>query len=405
MLQRLKNLIASLRTENRVYLDHAAAPIPDRRIITMRNVAEKFFGNPGSVHEEGRRAKASLEEARAGVAEVLSVKKDEILFTSGGTESNNLAILGFARHLKREQGSLTNFHFITSAIEHPSVLECFKEIELEGGKVTYLSPDPEGYIPVPTLVDAITDKTVFVSLGYVHGEIGVVLPIRALARAAREKKASLTEVPLIIHTDASQASLYFDLTPHTLSVDLMTLDAMKARGPKGTGVLFKKHSVRLRPILLGGGQEFELRAGTENVGAAHASWHALRFAREGRKERHAQVSRIQEYCFAKIRAEFPQSIVNGGLRDRTPANINISILGIDAEYAVVILDGYGIASGTRSACMSPDGGGSDVVRIISGDDRRAQSSLRFTIGPETTRSDIDRMIGALKNAVREASKV
>lgn len=402
LLARFRNVLSPRK--RRLYFDHASAPIPLSEFALARNAAEHLFGNPSAVHEEGRAAKKILEEARGDIARVLAVKHDEIVFTSGGTESNNLAILGFARAEKRVRGSLEDVQFITTTIEHPSVLLCFKELENEGAYVTYVRPDSQGRIHPEALTSVVCKKRVFVSIGYINGEIGVEQDIRSLSRALREHMHTLGEGIAVFHTDASQAPLYFDCTIHTLGVDLATFDAMKMRGPKGIGFLVKGHTVRLKPILLGGGQEMELRAGTEHVGAAHACALALKRAVSLRKERYAHVLEIWEYAQKKLTKAIPGIVINGNMKHHSPSILNISIPGIDAEYCVVILDTIGIASGTRSACLPFDGGGSSVVREISGDQERAESALRFSFGEDVTSNDIDQLISGLRRALPKARK-
>lgn len=398
------SLIRDTESSSRLYLDHASAPIPDLRVYEIMRAYEQFFGNPGASHEEGRIAKEKLEEARSLTGKVLGVKKDEIIFTSGGTESNNIAITGLVRGLERAGHSLSSLHAVTLLTEHPSVLECFRALEQEGLSVTYLSVSTAGIIEERVLVDAIRENTVLVSVVYVHGEIGVVQPLRNLSQAVREKKKELSTHPIYIHTDASQAGLYFDITPHTLGVDLMTFDAMKMRGPKGSGALFAKLMTPLAPVMLGGGQERGVRSGTEDVVRAHGFRAALEFAVLGRKERAVSVSEVRDYGIKNLLLAFEGAEINGHVERRSPNNISIVLPGVDAEYAAVILDTLGIACSTRSACFGGDGGGSEVIFALTGDREKATSTLRFTLGEETTRADMDRLVVALQKASVQAKK-
>lgn len=389
---------------SRIYLDHASAPIPDERIFEVMHSYEKYFANPGASHEEGRLAKEKLEEARMLIGRALGVKKDEIIFTSGGTEANNLGIVGLIRGLQSKGHALQEMHAVTSRTEHPSVLECFRLLEQEGLSVTYMEVNTFGLLEVEPVLDILKANTVLVSFAYVNSEIGVVQPIRALALAMRKKKADLGGLPLYIHTDASQAPMYFDVTPHTLAVDLMTIDALKMRGPKGSGALFARLMTPLHQVVVGGGQERGLRPGTESVVGAHGLRASLEFAIKDRKERVEKVTVIQDYAIDRIIETIEGAVLNGHRSHRSPNNVSVSIKGIDSEYAAVILDTLGISCSTRSACLGDDGGGSDVVRALSNDPDRAVSTLRFTLGEETSKADIDHLVEALKKASDLAKK-
>lgn len=391
-----------LNNSRRVYLDHASAPPPDPRVYAAMHSVENIFANPGASHREGREAREKLDEARSHVGRLLGVKKDEIIFTSGGTEANNLAIIGLVRGLEKKGHPLSSVHLVTSPIEHPSVLECFEELRNQGVAVSYISIGTDGLVSKEALESVIKKNTVLVSLAYVNSEIGVVQPIRALFHSVRKRKQELGGLSVFMHTDASQAPMYFDITPHTLGADLMTIDALKMRGPKGSGVLFARFMTPLSPVLLGGGQEKGLRPGTEDVVRAQGLSLALDFAISGRRMRAKAVRDVRDYALERILKEVPGTVLNGHKKERSPNNINISISGVDGEYAAVILDTLGVACSTRSACLGTDGSGSDVIRALYPMGDRATSALRFTLGEETTRMDIDTLVIALKRAAVEA---
>ncbi len=387
----------------RVYLDHASAPIPDRRVLDSMHRLEHVFGNPSAAHAEGRAAKELLASARAAIGSLLAVKKDEIIFTSGGTESNNIALRGLVRGLHRAGTAYADMHLITGAIEHPSVAEVINECRSLGVSVTVLPVNADGHISIPDAVNAVNGKSTIVTLAYVNGEIGVVEPIRKIVTALRDKKREIGG-SIYIHTDASQAGMYLDLTAHTLGVDLMTLDALKLRGPKGSGALFAKLMTPLAPITFGGGQERGVRPGTESLVLAHGLAEALRHAVSERRVRAQNVEALRDYALNAIEREFPQVVVNGDRKNRCPNNIHISFPGVDGEYLATLLDTHGIACSTRSACLGADGTGSSVVRELGKSESLALGAIRLTLGEETRKGDMDHLVRALKKSIPVATK-
>ncbi len=379
-----------LKKKETTYLDYAGAtPVHPRARAAMRNV-DDVYANPGAIHEEAVQSSRVLERAREGVAHELACKPREIVFTSGGTEANNLAILGLARELAIN-GTLANTHWIVSSIEHPSVLECFSEIERLGGVVTHIDPDTHGLVTVDSVLSAVRSTTMLVSIGWANGEIGTVQPLREIAHALR------AHPHVLLHTDAGQAPLYLAPQVHTLGVDMMTFDSGKLYGPRGVGALYLSNRVELAPILFGGAQERGLRPGTENPILATGFAEALA---AGGAERRAEARRL-----FSLRSQFLSEVlkisgvvVNGEKRT-LPSIVNISIPGIQSEYVTLALSALGIAISTKSACREGNNRRSHVVESLGGEPWRAENTLRFSFGRETSERDLFRALTELKEIV------
>jgi cysteine desulfurase len=370
-----------------IYLDHASTtPVRKEVVKAMKPYWTEEFGNPSAITKMGVSAKKVLEASRKIVADSLERRPNEIFFTSGGTESNNLAILG------REK--FVGLHFITTNIEHSSVLACFKEIERRGGEVEYLKVNERGLVEVSDLRKLLKPNTVLVSIAYANNEIGTVQPIKDIAKEVRHANKNGAEV--IFHTDASQAGMYLDLNINQLGVDLMTLDAQKMGGPKGVGVLFKKAEVNISPVLFGGGQEKGLRSGTENIPLIVGLAKAFELARKDFSKKALKVKEVRDYFWTKVQKEIPAVVLNGDLESRLPNNLNFSIPGIDPEFTVLRLDEKGIVCSTKSAC-SHDSDESYVIRALGKSDEIVKSALRFSLGENITKKEIDFVIRTLYN--------
>lgn len=374
-----------------IYLDNASTtPVRPEVISAMKPCWGQNFGNPSSITKMGVLAKQAIEKARQTVAEVLMRRPNEIIFTSGGTESNNLAILGLVKSLEKSGQKISDLHFITTNVEHSSITECFKDLENRGAKVDYLKVKENGIVDPSDLRKLIKPNTVLVSIGYANNEIGTIQPIRELAkeiRHARKNNKISDEFPLF-HTDASQAGLWLDLNVNQLGVDLMTLDAQKMNGPKGIAVLFVRAGVNLSPIILGGGQEKSLRSGTENVPLIVGLAKTFELARKNLAKKNEKVKKVRDYFWQKIQKEIPEAILNGDLENRLPNNLNISIKDINSEFLVLGLDEEGIVCSTKSSCER-DAEESFVVRALGGAEWRARTSLRFSLSEDVTKKDID----------------
>lgn len=410
--------------KKRIYLDHASAtPVLPEALRAMRE-AEKTFANPGAIHAEGVEAKGKLESARATIALWLGCKPREVIFTSGLTESNNLAILGVARRLEChgftstsglsprsdlgnrgptsgtvERGTLAGTHWITSSIEHPAVLESFAEVERLGGAVTHIEPNKKGIISSESVLGAMRSETILVSIGWANSEVGTVQPIRDISRSVREHSPHV-----LIHSDAGQAPLYLSPQVHTLGVDLFSLGANKLYGPHGIGALYVSNRAELSPITFGGRQERGLRAGTESValvtGFAIACEHT---ARERERERE-RVRSLRNYFARELEAHFGVT-PNGSLDDALPHMLNVSFPNISSEYLTLALDRAGMSVSTKSACREGEESQSHVVAALGGEEWRASHTIRFSLGRETFEIDINKVVITLagilvKNVVR-----
>ncbi len=381
----------------RTYLDHAAAtPVCAEAQKAMRASAN-IYGNPGAIHAEGAAAKRVLEDARAAIAHELAAKPRQIVFVSGSTEGNNLAILGIAHKLLRTRPDLAGTHWVTSAIEHPSVLESFGEIERLGGAVAHVLHDEEGFIREDALARAMRDDTLLVSVGWANHEIGTVQDIRALARAARSRARGV-----LFHTDMGQAPLFKVPHVHTLGVDLATLGSGKLYGPRGIGALFVGNRAELASHTFGGSQERGLRAGTEDPILAAGFAAALHARGSLRTSETTRLTSIRAHCIEKLTSGIPTCVINGTEERALPHIINVSIPDIQAEYVVLALDKEGFALSTRSACAAAEGISHVVAALERDSDAsswRPRNTLRISLGTETTMRDMERFLMCLVRIV------
>ena len=383
-------------------------PILDSAVRAMRE-AEKLVGNPGSIHDDGVKASRSLENSRARIAAELGCKPGEILFTSGITESNNLAILGYAKKveflrsdLSSEDGSasggkgfqgrtLENTHWLTTSIEHASVLACFLHIKDMGGNVSFVKPDAHGIVSATAFKKELREETAFVSLGWANNEIGVIQPIAEISRVIHEheKKHGST---IIFHSDAGQAPLYLPASAHSLGVDLLSIGAAKLYGPHGIGALFKDDRAELAPIILGGGQELGLRSGTENVALAAGFAEAFNCVARERASESKRLAYLRDMLAEGLASQITGIVINGDTKHTLPHMLNISVPDIAGEYFVLSLDRACIFISTKSACGEGTEKSSRVVAALMGEPWRAQNSLRFSLGRETAEGDIKEAI-------------
>lgn len=376
--------------KKRVYFDYASAtPVAREARRAVENTA-KLFGNPGAIHADGVIAANTLEAAREKIARELACKAREVIFTSGGTEGNNIAIFGVARKMLLKGQDLSKTHWAVSSIEHPSVLECFMEIERLGGKVTHIDPDERGTITVDAVLAAVKKHTTLVSIGWANHEIGTVQPIRDIARALVEKHPET-----LLHTDAGQAPLYMAPHVHTLGVDLMTLDSGKLYGPRGVGSLYLSNRVEAASVMFGGGQERGLRPGTENIALAAGFAEAFQGIARERSGEAGRVQVLRDTFLKNIVARLPEVVVNGDVKRALPSLLNISVAGIQSEYVTLQLDAQGISISTKSACREGENRRSHVVDALGGPQWRAENTLRFSLGRETTAADTERAFEAL----------
>lgn len=403
--------------QKRIYLDYAAAtPVRAEALSSMRE-AEGTFGNPSAVHSDGIAAKEIFERAREGIAHTLQCRAKELVFTSGGTEGNNLAIFGSVNPARL---NLAETHVVVSAIEHPSVLEPIVELERRGALVTRVAPDKHGRISPEAVAAALMKETKLVSVGWANSEIGVVQPLSAIAKVIRGHEAK-HGTKIIFHTDAGQAPLYIKSTVHSLGVDLMTLDSGKLYGPRGIGALYIKHGVELRPTQFGGGQERGSRPGTENVTLATGFAAALQASASERDEESHRLSDLRTHFIQAIAKAIPDAVLNGDAKHSLPHIVNISIPNTDAEYIALALDHKGVSISTKTSCKegeresavvaaleaTPQGASLDnsaVSRTYSTGRWRAASSLRFSLGRGTTDRELNRAVSLLADLVDNLKK-
>lgn len=381
----------------KIYLDNAAAaPIaPEVQQEMVR--AMKITGNPSSFNDAGRIAAEELKKARLVIARFLSAHPEEIIFTSSGSEANNLAINGIATAYGKKGGAV-----IATKIEHPSVLEPIRYLGGKGFKVIYTANDKEGVVDTEDLEKKISGRTVLVSVMYANNEIGTIEPIREIGTLIRDfRKKYNSQLPLF-HVDACQAAGYLNMNVNTLGADLLSFNGSKIYGPRGVGVLYIRKGLKPEPIIRGGDQERGLRAGTENLPAIMGLAKALSLIK---KEEGEKTSALRDYFTEKIKKALPQARINGALgKERLPNNVNVSIPGVDSENLLIELDKYGIAAGSGSACTARSVEPSHVLKAIGVEKRYFSGALRFSMGRETTKKDLDYVLKVLPKIVADLRK-
>ncbi len=392
------NVFSQFFNPKRIYLDYAAAtPLRKEVMKAMSLLDREVSANASAIHKEGQKAKVALETARQNLATSLRVRPDDVMFTSGGTESNNLALKGAVLAMKKGGVRIEEIEIITLATEHPSVLNTLKELEAMGVKLFYAPIDADGLVDLREFKKLLSPRTRLVSIAYANSETGVVQDLTGIGRTIKafEKENGLMA---LFHTDASQAPLWLPCALDALFVDMMTLDSGKCRGPKGVGVLVARPRAKILAISSGGSQEKGLRPGTEPVSLIVGASLSITLAQQEYKELGARVKKMRDRWWHELQS-IKSIVLNGSLTNRLPNNLNISIPGLDTEFAVVSLDTAGIAASTKSACSGAGGGYSHVVLKMTGDINRASSTIRFTLGPDTTRRELRETTKALKKHI------
>ena len=380
--------------DDRIYLDHSATtPVDPRVAEAMTRSLTQNFGNPSSVHGFGQQARAAVDRARREVAALINAKPNEIIFTSGGTEGNNLAIRGIC-----EVAAAHGRHIVTSAIEHPSVRGVCSALEQRGWEVTRLPVYDNGIVRVEDVRDALRPDTVLVTVMLANNEIGTIQPIAEIGTLVRERRAN-GQKHLHLHTDAVQAAGRMPLNVEELGCDLLTTSAHKLYAPKGIGALYVRRGVRLVGQNIGGHQERERRAGTENVPGIVAFGEAARLAREELHERIAHDSELRDRFERKVTALIPELVLNGDRSRRLPHLSNISFRYIEGEGLLINLDLQGVAVSTGSACSSGTLEPSPVIRALGVDEEIARGSIRFSFGKDNTDAQVDYVVQVLVQAV------
>jgi cysteine desulfurase len=378
---------------SRVYLDHSATtPVDPRVAKAMARAVVETFGNASSVHGFGQQARAAVDRARREVAAVIGAKQNEIIFTSGGTEANNLAIRGLC-----EASVQPGRHIITSTIEHPSVAGVCIEMEKRGWEVTRLPVYENGIVRVEDLTRAIRPDTVLITIMLANNEIGTIQPVLQIGSFVRERRAAGQK--LWFHTDAVQAAGRIHLNVEELACDLLTLSAHKLYAPKGVGALYVRRGVRLQGQNIGGHQERERRAGTENVPGIVAFGEAAKLAHQNVSERSAHDRALRDKFEAEVQKRISDVVFNGDREQRLGHLSNISFRFIEGEGLLINLDLQGVAVSTGSACSSGTLEPSPVIRALGVDDELARGSIRFSFGKDNTEAEVDYVVEVLAQAV------
>ena len=376
---------------HRIYLDHnATTPLESAVVDRITAVLRDEFGNASSVHHFGQRAKATMDEARSAVAELVGADPGEIVFTSGGTESDNIAIRGVAEATEASGRR----QVIATSIEHEAVLNTFKALARRGWRTTLLPVDQSGVASPDALREAITDATALVSVMHANNEVGTIQRIAEFAAIAHERGA-------LMHTDAVQSAGKIPINVKTLGVDLLSASAHKINGPKGVGALWIRRGVRLVPLLTGGRQERSRRAGTENVAGIAGYGAAAARAVAKMAAEAPRLSALRDRLEQGVLATVPGTAVNGSGAPRVPNTTNISFERVEAESLLIALDLEGIAVSTGSACSSGTLEPSHVLKAMGFPAHRTQNSIRFSLGLGNTEAEIDRVLAVLPAIVEK----
>lgn len=389
-----------------VYLDHAATTYTDSQVVSaMLPYFTQIYGNPSALYHKGTEANGAINDARRTVSKLIGALPENIIFTAGGSESDNLAIYGIAQ-AHSDKGK----HIITTTIEHHAVLHPFEDLKKQGWKVTYLKVNEQGLVNIDEFKKSLRPDTVLVSIMYANNEVGVIEPINEIGREIlKYRKDNNTTFPYF-HTDACQAAEYLTLDVEKLHVDMMTINGSKIYGPKGIGMLYVRRGVKIKPQIIGGGQERHLRAGTENVPAIIGLTKALELARENGSKENVRLTKLTEYFLKELEEKIPKIKLNGPPigPERLSNNLNIAFDGVEGEALLLYLDEYGIMCSNGSACTSESVEPSHVLTAMGLSTKLAQSSIRFSLGHSTTKDDIDYVMTYLPEIIqglREINKI
>ncbi len=377
-----------------IYMDYAATTPVDKRVHdVMLPYFSESFGNPSSVHRFGQKAEAAVDSARETVAGILNCQPDEVVFTSCGSESDNLAIRGASIALRQRKNAKW---LITSRTEHPAVSKTAEQLEeFYGFKVEWLEPDEHGMVTPESVSHAICGETALVSVMYANNEIGTINPIRQIAEICRAKG-------VLFHTDAVQAAAYLPVDVQALGVDLLSLGAHKFYGPKGVGALYVRKGTELVPSQSGGGQEFGLRAGTQNVPYIVGFAEAFRLTAEEKDERTIRVRPLRDHIIGSVLEEIPDSRLTGHPEKRLPHHASFVFKGVDGNLLLTLLDAAGFACSSGSACKTGNPEPSDVMKAIGLSRDWGLGSLRITLGVHSTAEDVDAFLSILPSLVEKA---
>ncbi len=372
-----------------IYMDHSATTPVRREVLeAMLPYFSEKFGNSSSVHSFGQSAKAGLDLARQQVADLLNAGPDEIYFTSGGTESDTLALKGIA-YAHREKGN----HIITSSIEHPAILNTCQQLEKEGFSITYLSVDSYGMVQLSEVEKAITPKTILISVMYANNEVGTIQPVEEIARLARSKK-------IFFHTDAVQTSGKLGIDTRKEPIDLISISSHKIYGPKGVGALYIRKGTPIQPLVQGGGHERGIRPGTENIAGIVGFGKAAELSKKDREQENQQLIRLQKKMADGLLKGIQGIRLNGHPEKRLPGNVNVSFPDLEGEGLVLALDLNGLAVSAGSACSSKNRHASYVLRAMGLSNKEAFGAIRISLGRDNTEKDVDFAVETIRDTVR-----
>jgi len=397
----------------KIYFDYAATTPLDKDVLKkMLPYLKEKYGNPSSIHKFGREASAAIDNARIQVAKFLGCKETEIIFTGSASESDNLAIRGLIKSLRRAKGAGEKIHIITSQIEHKAVLETCNDLGKEGIKVTYLPVGPDGIINIDDLEVEITPETDLITIMYANNEMGAIQPIKKIGQIIKKLNQN-KEHRIYFHVDAVQAANWLDLNVDELGADLLTLSGHKIYGPKGVGVLFVRENVKISPIITGGAHEWGLRAGTENVAGIVGIGEAIekvknpRLAGRQEKSKVKIIEKFRDKLIKGVLMRIKGSKLNGSIKDedKLPNIANFSFEGCEGEALVMYLDQEGIAVSTGSACTSQALLPSHVLIAMGLSDLEAHSSLRVSLGKYTTLQEINYFLRVLPRTIEKLRKI
>ena len=373
---------------NIIYLDNSATtPIKSEVLQEMMPYLTTEYGNASSLYSVGRSAKRAIEKARNRVAELLNCNHNEIYFTGGGSESDNIALKGFA-YANKEKGN----HIITSKIEHPAILETCKTLERQGFEVSYINVNEDGIIDVEELRKSIKTNTILISVMTANNEVGTVQPIEEIAKIAHDNN-------IVFHTDAVQAIGNVQIDVEKMKIDMLSLSSHKINGPKGVGALYIKNGIEVEKFINGGNQEKDRRAGTENVAGIVGIGKAAEIARKNMETHIRNLSKIRDYYIKKVQKEIPNIRINGSMENRLPGNANISFKGINASELIFKLDERGICVSSGSACSSGNTNPSHVLTAMNVPEVYLNSAIRTTFGDNNTFEQVDYVVKILKQII------
>lgn len=377
----------------RIYLDCASITPVDKRVLrVVRKYSGNEYANPSSWYKEGVDARKVLDQSRKTVASFIHAHADEVVFTSGGTEANSLAIIGYIEALHKKGMKYEDMHVMCSEIEHSSVRECFDVLKNKGVACNIITVSQKGVVDIEDLKSKLNSKTVLVSVMLVNNETGAIQPIKQIAKTLRHFAKTSGHNMLVLHSDASQ-SAYVEINVENMGLDMLTLDASKVYGPRGVGCLYVRRGVEISPIVYGGGQEGGLRSGTENLPGIAGFARAIDIAGKEREKEFARLSGLKKYFIDSLKAIRADIYLNGNIDTSSPHIANISIPSIDNEFFVMQLDAKGIAVSTKSSCLRDE----SESYVLSAMGANGNNSVRFSFGRWTGKGDVSKVLKVVKN--------